>query len=543
MSCKLNKFRFHLLPFSVVIVLLLLSGCNLPGGDDCAYEDLPAPINISASSGLSPVITWAYAGTCEPDAFDIVLLDVTGETVEVETAVVDGLVDSWTPSSPLSPASLYDFRITPVSGLTTGQQGWASIRTGPYCTTNTAPVLLSPENGAVIDEVVNITSVPDGEVIATTPSFMMIWEGDPDCLPADGYEVQVSRIVSFPPAATQIYRSTGRRMMFFFPPGVEWHDCETYYWRAIPLGDGSEAGPPSATWSFTLNTSGVICLPELLVSPIIPEIGVGIPLTGHGAIAGHVWHDECATPEESTDTAPPGCVILPDGSIEANGEPDDGEYGIEGVTVRLSAGTCPGEGDWTSVTDVSGHYGFYDLLAGSYCLEIDPEADGNADILLPGNWTVPDRWYGPGPISVDVTLGSDDDISRLNDFAWDYQFLPAPAATAHELTANIDANCRLGPGLNFAAVGFLREGEQAEANARNGSNTWWRIYLPSILGNCWLSDAVVTVPFDPADLSIVEIAPPPPAPPACNADLDEAACAAAGGAYYHGANAEYCICP
>jgi hypothetical protein len=372
---------------------------------------------------------------------------------------------------------------------------------------------------------------------------MMMWQGAAGCVPAEGYEIQVSRISTFPPGATQTYTMYGHRMMFFFPPGVEWHDCETYYWRVIPLLEGAVAGPPSATWSFTINTSAIFCMPGPIVELVIPEPDVSVPLTGHGAISGHVWHDECATPEESTDTAPPGCIILPDGGIEANGELDDGEAGIEGVTVRLSTGPCPGEGDWTAATDVSGHYGFYDLLAGTYCLQIDPEADGNADILIPGNWTVPERWYGPGPIAVEVTLGSDDDISRMNDFAWDYQFLPLPPAPTYSLTATINVNCRTGPGLNYEAIGFLLEGEQAEANARNASNTWWRVYLPSIPGNCWVSDAAVDAVFDPSGLSIVAVPEPTTAPPECSMDLEPAACEAAGGTYYSGANASYCICP
>ncbi|MBN2554644.1 MAG: hypothetical protein JXA97_01790 [Anaerolineales bacterium] len=550
MSCIMNKFRFHLLPFSVVILLLLLSGCNLPGGDDCASEDLPAPINLSPSGGevidgLAPDVTWEYIGTCEPEGFNIVLRDLTGEAVVLLSETVDSMTEDWSPTSPLSPASVYDVEITPFSGSTTGSGAEEIFRTGPICAAPAAPTLISPADGTVVDEVGEITAWPSGEVIDTTPSFYMTWEGEVDCIPAEGYEIQVSNIVSFPRAATNIYRQIGSRMYFFFPPGMDrhWHECETYFWRVIPLLAGDEGGPPSEAWSFTINTSGLLCPPDLRIEPLIPELDIGIPIAGHGAIAGHVWHDECATPEESTDTAPPGCVILPDGSIEANGELDGGEYGIEGVTVRLSAGACPGEGDWTSVTDVSGHYGFYDLLAGTYCLAIDPEADGNDAVLLPGHWTVPERWYGPGPISVDVTLGSDDDISRLNDFAWDYQYLPVPAERAYMLTATINANCRLGPGLNYEAVGFLLEGEQAAANARNGSNTWWRVYLLSILGNCWLSDATVDAPFDPVGLPIVEVSPPTAEPPACTANLEEAACAAAGGTYYHGANAEYCICP
>ena len=47
-----------------------------------------------------------------------------------------------------------------------------------------------------------------------------------------------------------------------------------------------------------------------------------------------------------------------------------GETGIEGVTVLLDDGPCPGEDGWSTTTDAEGQYGFYDLSAGTYCLEV-----------------------------------------------------------------------------------------------------------------------------------------------------------------------------
>jgi hypothetical protein len=271
-------------------------------------------------------------------------------------------------------------------------------------------------------------------------------------------------------------------------------------------------GQASDPWSFIINSSGVFCPPELEVhlDPFI-ELGPGleVPMPGHGAIAGHVWHDECATPYASTDIAPPGCLSMPDGSTEANGVLDPGEVGIEGVTVRLDDGPCPGEGGWTFSTDANGHYGFYNLTAGTYCLEIDADADGNDRILIPGNWTIPYRWYGPGPISADVALGSDDDISRFNDFAWDYQFLPSPSGAIPFARVLTDARCRLGPGFEYPILTYLSQGVSFPIIGRLEQGGWWQLRAPGLQKPCWIGDDVVE-PF--GDLSNIPFAIPPALP-------------------------------
>ena len=278
--------------------------------------------------------------------------------------------------------------------------------------------------------------------------------------------------------------------------------------------------PYSHTWSFTTGSeAGTICPVTIpVVTPIIPVPGAGIPLTGHAAIAGHVWHDECAVPYESTDVAAPGCVLMPDGGMEANGILDSGESGIEGVTVLLDDGTCPGTDGWSSTTDAGGYYSFRDLTAGTYCIEIPAASDGNEDVLIPGNWTVPYRWYGPGPISVEVTLGSDDDISRMNDFAWDYQFLPAPAAATPApspmVRARQTANCRFGPSTQFDPSAILDPGDLLPILGRNADSTWWLVRPPGEPVDCWVwGNAVETI----GDLSSVpaQIGPPTPTPAGC----------------------------
>ncbi len=155
-------------------------------------------------------------------------------------------------------------------------------------------------------------------------------------------------------------------------------------------------------------------------------------------------------------------------------------------------------------------YTFHDLVAGTYCLGIDAAADGNDSVLIPGNWTVPYRWYGPGPISVEVALGSDDDISRLNDFAWDYQFLPSPVGAlpsgtpfARVLT---DARCRLGPSYDYPTLTYLSQGLSFPITGRLEQGGWWQLRAADIQLPCWIAEDVV----EPnGDLSGVPLAIPP----------------------------------
>ncbi len=237
--------------------------------------------------------------------------------------------------------------------------------------------------------------------------------------------------------------------------------------------------------------------------------GVDIPLGGQGVIAGYIFHDECATPHETTDIAPPGCIIMPDGGIEANGILDPTEVGIEGVTVRLDDGPCPAEDGWTSTTDASGQYGFRNLTGGAYCLSIDPAADGNDTVLIPGHWTMPYRWHGPGPISVDVTLNSYDDIRHpsLNHFGWDYQFLPSTGTPFARVL--MDARCRLGPGYGYPTLTYFAPGAMIPIIGRLEQGGWWQVDAPNLDRPCWVGEPALELP---ADLSNVPVATAPPLP-------------------------------
>jgi hypothetical protein len=145
-----------------------------------------------------------------------------------------------------------------------------------------------------------------------------------------------------------------------------------------------------------------------------------------GAIRGRIWHDLCAIgggegglPARSAD----GCVPQ-DGGYRANGVYDAGEPGLAGIQVSLGSGACPAAVVAVDATEPDGTYDFVDLAPGVYCVSVGVSGSENV-ALLPGQWTHPPSALVTGEAAVAVTLGLGEAKSGV-DFAWDYQFLPAP---------------------------------------------------------------------------------------------------------------------
>jgi hypothetical protein len=481
-----------------------------------------APTNLSPAGdvvvgSLSPTLTWSYDGGCEPESFRISLSsDLEGPGAGT-TAEVGGDTTYWVPPAPLEPAMTYGWTVWAVSGSAEGPRGGGimgggEFRTGPVCDSSDpadydAPTLVSPANGTAVP--LAYITFSDG-TREPTVSFHLVWEDPTSCLPSAGYRVTVATSRDFTPDATiEDFATTNQRTLFFFAPGEEWEECSAYYWRVTTVLPGSTDGPTSATWSFvTPNASGGACMEVL---PAVAE--VARPAAGSSAIAGHVWHDLCAVPYASTDIAPPGCIFLPDGGLEANGILDPGEGGIGGVTVHLGSGPCPVVDGQTDMTDASGYYSFSLLSAGTYCVSIDAADDDNIAVLIPGSWTSPYRWYGPGPIEVELSLG-EADIQRFNDFGFDYQFLPAPepptpTSAPPMATFLTNANCRRGPGTVYDVVTSLQQGQSVPIDGRNTQATWWRALPQGLLTGCWVSASTVEVMGDVSAVPLIAAGPTP----------------------------------
>jgi hypothetical protein len=207
---------------------------------------------------------------------------------------------------------------------------------------------------------------------------------------------------------------------------------------------------------------------------------------------------------------------MPDGGMEANGVLDPGEVGIAGVTVRLGAGPCPAEGGWTDTTDANGYYTFSLLSAGTYCVSIDAMDDDNITVLIPGSWTSPYRWYGPGPIEIELSLG-EADIQRFNDFGWDHQFLPAPPPESAPVTLMgttlQNANCRSGPGSMYDVLTSVLRGVELPIVGRNQEGTWLAVQAPGLVAHCWVWDESLQVTGDLSQSPILSAPPPPTGTP------------------------------
>ena len=161
---------------------------------------------------------------------------------------------------------------------------------------------------------------------------------------------------------------------------------------------------------------------NLAIDNVMPDIETPEPLAT-GKIEGRVWHDLCAIlgGDGGGENAPSvGCIDLEGGGYAADGILTPEEPGIEGVEVQLLDGGCNGPVSGTIFTNIDGFFAFDTLTAGTYCVKIDPLANPNSSILIPGGWT------SAAEGSAEIDLAEGQIIPALN-FGWDYQFLPDPA--------------------------------------------------------------------------------------------------------------------
>jgi hypothetical protein len=150
------------------------------------------------------------------------------------------------------------------------------------------------------------------------------------------------------------------------------------------------------------------------------------PAAGSGAIGGRIWNDVCSPLADNP--VPPGCVAgdAP-GGAHGNGILEAGEAGIGGVRVSLGAGVCPSIVPLgSSISAGDGTYPLTGLVAGTYCVAVDP-AGQDVLTILGGIWTLPAGGDPGGVASVTMTLGEGEIRGDVN-FGWDYTDAAATAA-------------------------------------------------------------------------------------------------------------------
>lgn len=299
---------------------------------------------------------------------------------------------------------------------------------------------------------------------------------------------------------------------------------------------------------------------NLAAGDILEEVNFRYLLSplGDASLSGLVWHDECAVPYGTPPTPPAGCISLPGGGLGADGIYDVGEPGIAGVRVDVYGGGCPampGGLVGAAYTDTDGTYTLGGLEGGSsYCVVVDALASPNDTILIPGNWTYPDRYADPA--QVEVTPAVAEDLEEI-DFGWDYQFLPEPPIPYSALClVNMDAFIRSGDSTQYPKLYVALEGDIFEVLAKSASQQpVWYFGRTEAGALGWMSDSVLTCEnIDPEQLYVRQSPPLPEPEPAegkplvCRIDLPQEKCLASGGkwvdpdVYTHHVD-PYCECP
>lgn len=230
-------------------------------------------------------------------------------------------------------------------------------------------------------------------------------------------------------------------------------------------------------------------------------------------INGRVWHDLCAVAEAEDGTVAPseGCIAIEgEDGFQANSLLEDGEPGLVGVLVDLGEGDCPATGLDQIATDEDGDFIFTELPAGTYCVSISLENEGNAELLDAGTWTFPES----GVAETAVEVGDGEIVTGIN-FGWDFDFLPVPEVDLDNCTNSI----AFVDDLSIPDDTVIAPGESFEKRWRlrnSGTCPWTTDYsltyvgdeLPPVETSIPLTSLVV--PGQTVDLSASFVAPETP---------------------------------
>lgn len=284
----------------------------------------------------------------------------------------------------------------------------------------------------------------------------------------------------------------------------------TYCISVDSLADGNDLVIIPGGWSFPASTSSLVSQEVVVTGGTAADVNFGwdwqfLPVPRTSGIVGTVWHDECAVPYSWSpgDPLPTGCIDLGGGVLAADGIFDAHELGIQGVTLDLGFGPCPSTGAYTAITDIDGVYEIPGLFDGTYCVTVDALAHGNDLVLIPGDWTFPDRGVNPQEVEFNIVVPPEGvDVGLpIQNFGWDYQFLPMPEGEAMGETKE-GANCRTGPGY-FPVQWFLPEGTRMHIEGREYHGEWLKGLPEDLSVPCWIMAEAVDLPIPVEQLTIL----------------------------------------
>ncbi len=245
---------------------------------------------------------------------------------------------------------MYTWKVTVVDCGSPGPaSATALFYTGPSCTevdrrSYMEPVLLRPFDGEIIRSTTLVTVREDGSSF-TAPVAKLLWDDPNSCLPPEAYTIQLSRDRTFRrrdlDAGSIQLTGPVTTTMWYPMPEADVRDCDRIYWRVLIGQDlGYDVTPPEAryaqayaysdTWSFVVNTGGVICPIDLgpWITPIPPDVWIPfvsrpVP-TGQPPMAGI---DQPANCRSGPGMDYPVLDILPQGaSLEINGRNQAGSW-------------------------------------------------------------------------------------------------------------------------------------------------------------------------------------------------------------------------
>jgi hypothetical protein len=250
-------------------------------------------------------LTWEYEESCDPDNFRVELFSPDGSyPLRSYTAILPGSARSWTVGS-LEPGMMYSWRVTVMDCGVPGPASYLAVfYTGPYCTeadraSYAEPVLLRPFDGEIIRSTIDITGGEEGAGF-TAPATTLLWDDPNSCLPPESYSIQISRDRTFHRrdlnAGSMTLFGSGTSALWFAWPEFGVRNCDRIYWRVLIGADrGYDIPSPeeryaaayaiSDTWSFVINTGGMLCSildhgPWITPIPLehwFPEIDLGAP--------------------------------------------------------------------------------------------------------------------------------------------------------------------------------------------------------------------------------------------------------------------------
>ncbi len=122
-----------------------------------------------------------------------------------------------------------------------------------------------------------------------------------------------------------------------------------------------------------------------------------------------------------------------------------------------------------------------------------------------------------------------------------YEGSEEPKADLTRVLVKVNATCRLGPGTQYAATGYMSAGDEHDVTGRNEAGTWLR------LEDCWVSRTLLQVDVDVLSISVAAAPPLPTVPAAvCKPTMGPSECEAAGGKWVAGipgVSKGSCNCP